>query len=217
MAAGAGGEGGVSEAIIPIADIEVAAIDAVIEDGLSKLTWVELNDLFGRMERAGLDGHEHIKAVTGKTLFESGLIRRPRLEVDARDHFARQMDGRTEMGVAFGRVDVMMDSEVPNFRYAVEVEPYSSYANGVRQALAYAQMTESAPAVAVYGVLTARQARSLYTRLRGWATLFLLDGDWHRVTSAGMAEREWTGWMWMGRPAPSERQRWHDAMASRPQ
>jgi len=129
-------------------------------------------------------------------------LRSPKSEAEARDHFARQMYGQTEIGVAFGRVDVVIDGPRGR-RQVVEVEPFSSYPNGVRQALAYAAMTDHDAAIAVYGALTADQARSLATRLSGWCALYLLHGDWHYVGTATFAEQEWSGKMWRGAPGRS--------------
>lgn len=62
-----------------------------------------------------------------------------------RDLLARQVGGRTEVTLPFGRADVMTDTMV------WEVEPASRYPAGVRQALQYASQTGLAGAIATYG------------------------------------------------------------------
>lgn len=62
-----------------------------------------------------------------------------------RDLLARQVGGRTEVPLAFGRADVMTDTMV------WEVEPASRYPAGVRQALHYGAMTGLPAAIATYG------------------------------------------------------------------
>lgn len=62
-----------------------------------------------------------------------------------RDLLAKQVGGRTEVTLPFGRVDVMTDTMV------WEVEPASRYPAGVRQALQYAGQTGLAGALATYG------------------------------------------------------------------
>lgn len=187
---------------------EVEAIDAVIDAGTRRLTWLEFVGLFHRIKGAGIG--DPWSYITDRDPEAGTLLRRPRKEVDARDHFARQMHGHTEVGVPFGRCDVVMDGR--SGKYAVEIEPYSSYPNGVRQAVAYGVLTGHDPALAVYGDLSPQQARSLYTRVSPWVSLFLLNGDWYLVGSSDMAEQHWPGTMWAGKPAPSVRQSWLDAL-----
>lgn len=62
-----------------------------------------------------------------------------------RDLLARQVGGRTEVTLPFGRADVMTDTMV------WEVEPASRYPAGVRQALQYASQTGLTAALATYG------------------------------------------------------------------
>jgi len=62
-----------------------------------------------------------------------------------RDLLARQVGGRIEVTLPFGRADVMTDTTV------FEVEPVSSYAEGVRQALHYASQSGLRGALAAYG------------------------------------------------------------------
>lgn len=134
-------------------------------------------------------------------------LRAPRKEAEARDHFARQMKGTTEIPVAFGRVDVVITGAYGT-EQVVEVEPYSSYPNGVRQALAYERVTGKRAAVAIYGALTADQARSLATRLSTWCELYLLDGDWQWIPNVTFAERTWSGCLWRGAPGPTAGEWW---------
>lgn len=62
-----------------------------------------------------------------------------------RDLLAKQVGGRTEVTLPFGRADVMTDTMV------WEVEPASRYPAGVRQALQYASQTGLTAALATYG------------------------------------------------------------------
>jgi hypothetical protein len=62
-----------------------------------------------------------------------------------RDLLAKQVGGRTEVTLPFGRADVMTDTMV------WEVEPASRYPAGVRQALQYASQTGLTAALASYG------------------------------------------------------------------
>lgn len=62
-----------------------------------------------------------------------------------RDLLAKQVGGRTEVILPFGRADVMTDTMV------WEVEPASRYPAGVRQALQYASQTGLTAALASYG------------------------------------------------------------------
>lgn len=204
---------------IPLADTEVGEdpltrLDAVIDAGLQRLTWAGMCDLYTDLQEAGVDDpYAHIAARTGKPNY-AGLLRTPTKEVDARDHFARQMRGHTEVGISFGRIDVVMDGF--SGKYAVEVEPYSSYPTGVRQAIAYGQLSGHVAALAVYGRLTPQQARSLFIRVSPWVQLFLLSGDWQLVDSADVAESvTWTGVMWCGRPSTSLRDLWVESMRGR--
>jgi hypothetical protein len=62
-----------------------------------------------------------------------------------RDLLAKQVGGRTEVALPFGRADVMTDTTV------WEVEPASRYPAGVRQAFQYAAQTGLTAALATYG------------------------------------------------------------------
>lgn len=62
-----------------------------------------------------------------------------------RDLLAKQVNGRTEVVLPFGRADVMTDTMV------WEVEPASRYPAGVRQALQYGSQTGLTAAIATYG------------------------------------------------------------------
>lgn len=62
-----------------------------------------------------------------------------------RDLLARQVGGRTEVQLAFGRADVMTDTMV------WEVEPATRYPAGVRQALHYGAMAGLPAGIATYG------------------------------------------------------------------
>lgn len=62
-----------------------------------------------------------------------------------RDLLAKQVGGRTEVTLPFGRADVMTDTMV------WEVEPASRYPAGVRQALHYGAQTGLTAALASYG------------------------------------------------------------------
>lgn len=62
-----------------------------------------------------------------------------------RDMLARQVGGRTEVTLPFGRADVMTDTMV------WEVEPATRYPAGVRQALHYGAQTGLPAAIATYG------------------------------------------------------------------
>lgn len=62
-----------------------------------------------------------------------------------RDLLAKQVGGRTEVRLPFGRADVMTDTTV------WEVEPASHYPAGVRQALQYAIQSGLRGALAAYG------------------------------------------------------------------
>lgn len=82
-----------------------------------------------------------------------------------RDLLARQVGGKTEVTLPFGRADVMTDTMV------WEVEPASRYPAGVRQALQYGSQTGLAAALATSGrgfrdcrnfaTTAARRARAL--------------------------------------------------------
>jgi hypothetical protein len=62
-----------------------------------------------------------------------------------RDLLAKQVGGRIEVTLPFGRADVMTDTMV------WEVEPATRYPAGVRQALHYGAQTGLPPAIATYG------------------------------------------------------------------
>lgn len=62
-----------------------------------------------------------------------------------RDLLAKQVGGRTEVTLPFGRADVMTDTMV------WEVEPAARYPEGVRQAIQYAVQTGLPAALAAYG------------------------------------------------------------------
>jgi hypothetical protein len=62
-----------------------------------------------------------------------------------RDMLAKQVGGRIEVILSFGRADVMTDMMV------WEVEPAATYTVGVRQALHYGAMSGLPPAIATYG------------------------------------------------------------------
>lgn len=62
-----------------------------------------------------------------------------------RDLLAKQVGGRTEVTLPFGRADVMTDTMV------WEVEPATRYPAGVRQALEYGAQTGLQSAIATYG------------------------------------------------------------------
>ena len=62
-----------------------------------------------------------------------------------RDILARQVGGRTEVTLPFGRADVMTDTTV------WEVEPVGRWRQGVAQALQYAAQVPQRGAVAIYG------------------------------------------------------------------
>lgn len=72
-----------------------------------------------------------------------------------RDLLAKQVGGRTEVTLPFGRADVMTDAMV------WEVEPASRYPAGVRQALQYGFQTGLPAAIATYG------PRELVTKVFG--------------------------------------------------
>lgn len=184
-------------------------VEEILRRGLHRLTWTEVNELWTTALAAGMDPLQRFGDEA------RSLQVWPRKEVDARDHFALQMNGQTEIGVAFGRADVFIPGVVGT-PMVVEVEPYTSYPNGVRQALAYARMTDRLPAVAVYGDLSGRQARSLATRLKGWVDLFLLDGDWQWIPDPSWAEAHpWSGRMWKGMPGPTVTKWWQSMQQQR--
>jgi len=72
-----------------------------------------------------------------------------------RDLLAKQVGGKTEVTLPFGRADVMTDTTV------WEVEPASRYPAGVRQALQYGSQTGLTAALATYG------PRELVTKVFG--------------------------------------------------
>lgn len=199
-----------SEAIVPI-ELDSPSVEddggvrlaLLVARGLASMTYDELNEAYRLARRLGVeDAIAHVSGGDARPLWET-YLREPKDEREARDHFAAQMGGQTEVGVAFGRVDALIESVYG--KVVVEVEPYARYPHGVRQALAYARMTHHAPGLAVYGKLDADQARSLATRVRGWCDLYLLDGDWQWCPDPSFAERSWSGLMWRGRRGPTVR------------
>jgi hypothetical protein len=118
-------------------------------------------------------------------------------ERDYRDLLALQFGGQIEVRVPFGRVDVVVDvlglwvqeangrRAIPSL-LAVEVEPFGSWREGVRQALAYApqvtrgegrQKRKARPALAIYGEIPAAAARAIKASLTDLhVELFVLDG-----------------------------------------
>jgi len=200
--------------LLPVADIDTGEpLDAtarLLRSGrFSAVTYDALNEAY----RAEMDRGGDIRSLCPDQAALWDHLRKPKKEAEARDHFARQMKGTTEIPVAFGRVDVIIVGAYGT-QQVVEVEPYSSYPNGVRQALAYERVTGKRAAVAVYGPLNADQARSLATRLSTWCELYLLDGDWQWVPNVTFAEREWSGQLWRGKPGLTVGEWWRQELAS---
>lgn len=104
-----------------------------------------------------------------------------------RDHFAaRYARAWTEVRTKFGRIDVVTDD------FVIEVEPFTTWRHGVRQALAYAQETGKRPALAVYGEMTPSDGARLWDDCSGLVTLFMLNGQrWERIQRRGQAVKPW--------------------------
>lgn len=112
-----------------------------------------------------------------------------------RDLLVAQLGGKAEVALAFGRADAM----IPLY-LVVEVEPFTRWREGVRQALAYAAMTgvdagyatfpKMQPCIAIYGSMRAEDARKVWDRVwRFTSVLFLRGTEWARITSGREAER----------------------------
>lgn len=129
------------------------------------------------------------------------------LESKVRDHFAaRYVNAQTEVRTPFGRVDVVARG------YVIEVKHYPQWRRAVRQALAYSKETGLAPAVAVYGDMTADEAVRLYEECdRSEITVFLLSGRrWRQVQSLDDAARRWLAPPSDLKPTPSHKD-WRSA------
>lgn len=98
-----------------------------------------------------------------------------------RDVLAAQLGGITEAVLPFGRADVLTANAV------FEVEPYKTWRNGVRQALAYSAQIGLPPAVALFGNVT---------RPGMLAVLEKLQGGRHRTGSAPVSLWWWSGSQW---------------------
>ncbi len=100
-------------------------------------------------------------------------------EAIVRDHFAsRYVRAKVEVRTTFGRIDVLTDE------FVVEVEPFTTWRHGVRQALAYAQETGKKPAVAVYGDIDPHAGARMWHDCAGLVTIFMLDyRTWTRIRS----------------------------------
>jgi hypothetical protein len=96
-------------------------ISAELQESLDRLEALERGDLLPRSART--------------TLPESHY----------RDMLARQVRGRTEVTLPFGRADVVTDTTV------YEVEPAARWTAGIAQALQYAAQVPQRGAIALYG------------------------------------------------------------------
>ena len=104
-------------------------------------------------------------------------------EAIVRDHFAsRYVRAKVEVRTTFGRIDVLTDE------FVVEVEPFTTWRHGVRQALAYAQETGKKPAVAVYGDIDMQSGARMWRDCAGLVTIFMLNyRTWTRVRNLEQA------------------------------
>lgn len=97
------------------------------------------------------------RTITGYAPGEAAVVG---LEHELREVLATQVFGITEALVPYGRVDVLTATN------AFEVEPYSSWRTGARQAMEYAMQTDCFPALALFGKATAEQVRDVYEYTR---------------------------------------------------
>jgi hypothetical protein len=136
-----------------------------------------------RCDCAEYDGPEHLDSPeTLQRLAElralekgqmPGVTRTALPESHYRDMLARQVRGRTEVTLPFGRADVMTDTTV------YEVEPVTRWKEGVAQALQYAAQVPQGGAIALYGhgVPLARVHARLATLPAPGLELWWLAGD----------------------------------------
>ena len=88
----------------------------------------------------------------------------------------------------YGRADVATDTHV------IEVEPYTSWRHGIRQALAYAsQAPHLVPGLALFGAANSDDVLALHLRLRAvgrshpgpHVALWWYDRGWQEITTQG--------------------------------
>lgn len=82
------------------------------------------------------------------------------LEHELRDELARRVNGATEVCVPYGHADVLTPTT------AFEVEPWKAWRTAVRQTLAYAATSGTAPAIALFGEAHRDQVLKIYLVLR---------------------------------------------------
>lgn len=119
--------------------------------------------------------------------YKPGFFGHSKPEDPARDELAIQVDGLVEVGLFFGRADVMTPLHV------WEVEPVKSWRHGAHQALSYAMQSGLRPNLAIFGPtskdLRLRMFEEL-SRIQPKVTLWLRGHEWHTITSASAARSE---------------------------